>query len=106
MKNPIRMLCSAALALLSCAQAANAQPGQTPAKVTSGSAALVAHYDPIQKLRLSVVLTPPHWQEEQKFIEQLHDKKSPLFHKYLTAEQFAARFSPSIADGFGSTCCV
>jgi hypothetical protein len=95
---PIRMLCSAALALLCCAQAANAQPSQTPAKVTSGSAALVAHYDPIQKLRLSVVLTPPHWQEEQKFIEQLHDKKSPLFHKYLTAEQFAARFSPSVAD--------
>jgi hypothetical protein len=94
----VRMICGAALALLCCAQGATAQPSQTPAKVASGSAQLVAHYDPTQKLRLSFVLTPPHWQEEQKFIEQLGDKKSPLFHKYLTASQFAARFSPAVAD--------
>jgi len=78
--------------------AAFAQVQHTPAKVLDGSAKLVQHYDPTQKLRLAFLLTPPHLAEEKELIEQLHDKKSPLFHQFLTAEQFNARFAPSAAD--------
>jgi hypothetical protein len=72
--------------------------GHTPPKVLDGTATPVQHYDPSQMLRLSFVLTPPHIDEERTLIEQLHDKKSPLFHQFLTAEQFNARFAPSAAD--------
>ena len=87
----------ALLSLLS-AGAARAQYKQTPGKVVDGTAKLVQHYEPTQMLRLSFSLTPPHMDEEKQLIEQLHDKKSPLFHQFLTAEQFNARFAPSAAD--------
>ena len=78
--------------------AALAQALHTPKRVVDGTAQLVEHHDPTQMLRVSFSLTPPHMDEEKKLIEQLHDKKSPLFHKFLTAEQFNARFAPSAAD--------
>jgi hypothetical protein len=75
-----------------------AATGQTPPKVLDGSANLVQHYDPSQMLRLAFALKPPHPQEEQQFIDELHDKKSPLFHQFLSAEEWNARFSPSAED--------
>ncbi|ANB77229.1 protease pro-enzyme activation domain-containing protein [Paraburkholderia phytofirmans] len=33
-----------------------------------------------------------------RFIDQLHDSKSPYFHQWLTAEQFRANFGPADAD--------
>jgi hypothetical protein len=71
---------------------------QTPPKVLDGTAILVKHYDSRQMLRLAFVLTPPHMDEERALIEALHDKKSPLFHQFLTAEQFNRRFAPSEED--------
>jgi xanthomonalisin len=102
MENPKSRLASAlgcaALWTLINPGAAHAQSRQTPIRVLDGTAKLVQHYDENQMLRLSFALTPPHLDEERALIEQLHDKKSPLFHQFLTADQFNARFAPSAAD--------
>ncbi len=100
-------LSAAILSLLLCtatvfSQVANptlsAATGQTPPKVTDGTATMVQHYDPNQMLRLAFALKPPHPDEERQFIDELHDKKSPLFHQFLSPEQWNARFSPSAQD--------
>ena len=75
-----------------------AQGLQTPPKVLDGTAKLVQHYDPDKMLRLAFALSPPHMADEKQLIEQLHDKTSPLFHQFLTADQFNARFAPAAAD--------
>ncbi len=71
---------------------------QTPAQVLDGRATLTQHYDPAKKLRLTIALTPPHLDQERQLVDELHDKKSPEFHHFLTAEQWNARFSPSSED--------
>ena len=70
-----------------------------PAKpVVDGQVAPTGPYNPQQTLRLAIGLKPPHLDEEKKLISQLLDKKSPLFHKFLTPAQWNARFAPSAAD--------
>ncbi len=79
------------------AQQAVALP-QTPAAVQNGKAQLLGQYDPAQKLRLVFGLQPPHSQEEEQFLRDLQDPDSPLFHKYLSAEEWNERFAPSVQD--------
>jgi Pro-kumamolisin, activation domain/Bacterial Ig-like domain (group 3) len=70
-----------------------------PAKaLLDGKAALVGKYNSEQMLRLAIGLQPPHLAEEKQLIGQLLDKKSPMFHKFLTAAQWNARFAPSALD--------
>lgn len=71
---------------------------QTPAAVQNGKAQLLGQYDPGQKLRLVFGLQPPHLQEEEQFLRELQDRDSPLFHKYLSAEEWNERFAPSVQD--------
>ncbi|HEY7209112.1 MAG TPA: Ig-like domain repeat protein [Bryobacteraceae bacterium] len=71
---------------------------QTPSAVTQGVAQLVSHYTPTDKLRFTIALKPPSVEEQDEFIEQLYTKGSPNFHKFLTAEQWNARFAPLAAD--------
>jgi len=71
---------------------------QTPHQVLDGTAQLVEHYNPNQKLRLALALKPPHLDEERQLIKELHDKKSPQFHKFLTADEWNDRFAPSTQD--------
>jgi hypothetical protein len=52
---------------------------QTPPSVLNGTAKLVEHYNPSQKLRLAFSLKPPHLDEERQLAIELHDKKSPQF---------------------------
>ncbi|HUD64481.1 MAG TPA: Ig-like domain repeat protein [Candidatus Sulfotelmatobacter sp.] len=73
-------------------------PSQTPPSVLAGTAKLVEHYNPNQKLRLAFALKPQHLDEERQLAAELHDKKSAKFHKFLTAEQWNARFAPSAQD--------
>jgi len=95
----IFLLGMAAGAFAQAAPLATAQPsGQTPPKVLDGSAKVVEHYHPNQMLRLAFALKPPHLDQEREFIVQLHDKKSPEFHHFLTADEWNARFSPSAED--------
>jgi len=70
----------------------------TPVQVVDGTASLVGPYDPTGKLRLALGLIPPHLAEEEQFLRELQDKTSPNFHKYLTPEQWNARYAPSAED--------
>lgn len=70
----------------------------TPKEVREGTAKLVSRYDPQNKLRLVLGLTPPKLAEEEKFLRELQDKQSPNYHKFLTAKEWNARFSPSEQD--------
>jgi len=73
-------------------------PSQTPPQVLDGTAAIAQHYDSTRPLRLTIALKPPHLDQERRLIDQLHDKKSPQFHKFLTPEQWDLRFAPAAED--------
>jgi hypothetical protein len=109
--NPARLYALLALAAMLClslapkpalsqvsATLANQSNSQTPLQVKSGKATLTQHYDPTKMLRLTIALTPPHPDQERQLITALHDKQSPLFHKFLTPQQWDARFAPSAQD--------
>ena len=49
-------------------------------------------------LRLVFALKPPHLEEEEQFLNQLQDRDSPLFHKYLSEQEWNERFAPSAED--------
>ena len=53
---------------------------------------------PIRCCGWSSLLKPPHLQEEEQFLNQLQDRNSPLFHKYLTEGEWNPRFAPSVQD--------
>jgi hypothetical protein len=75
------------------------KPGsRTPTQVINGSAQFVGPYDQTEKLRLVFGLKPPKADEEKRFLEALYTPGTPEYHKFLTAEEWNARFSPSAAD--------
>ncbi|HZT84946.1 MAG TPA: protease pro-enzyme activation domain-containing protein [Gaiellaceae bacterium] len=53
---------------------------------------------PSARVAGEVVLQPRDESALTRFISQVTDKHSPLFHRYLTPEQFAARFGPAPAS--------
>jgi hypothetical protein len=69
-----------------------------PEKLTNGSATLVGHYNPDQKLRLALAVAAPHMAEEEEFLKELSTKGSPGYHKFLTLEQWNTRFAPAVED--------
>ncbi|HEY5176350.1 MAG TPA: protease pro-enzyme activation domain-containing protein, partial [Terriglobales bacterium] len=71
---------------------------QTPRAVREGTAQLIGPYDSDQMLRLVFALRPPHLAEEEQFLNQLQDRDSPLFHKYLSDKEWNERFAPSAQD--------
>ena len=71
---------------------------ETPPQLLDGSAQLVGHYESDRKLRMVLAIMPPHMAEEEEFLEELHTKGSPNFHKFLTSEEWDARFAPSVDD--------
>ncbi len=72
--------------------------GQTPYAVQNGTAVLVSHFEPTQKLRLAIALTQPHLEEEQQFLREVQNVQSPLFHHFLSNDEWNTRFAPSAAD--------
>jgi subtilase family serine protease len=72
--------------------------GQPVPSVLNGSAQLVGPYNTNQTLRLVLGLQPPNLAEERQLIAALHDKTSPQFHHFLTADEWIARFAPSAQD--------
>jgi hypothetical protein len=89
------------------AAAAPAQPGTltaagpaiaAPQQVSAGSAVRLGATNTSQLLRLAIGLKTPNAAQEDAFLASLQDKNSPNFHKYLTAAQWNARFSPSAAS--------
>ena len=69
-----------------------------PKQVENGSAIMVGHYNSDQMIRLTIGLQPPHSAEEEQFLVELQTKTSPQFHHYLTADEWNARFAPSVQD--------
>ncbi len=67
-------------------------------EVSNGVATMIGHYPESSKLRVVIGLTPPKMAEEEQFLKELQDPKSPNFHKWLTAEQWNARFAPAAED--------
>ena len=63
-----------------------------------GTAIRVNHYNPEQKLRLALVVQPPHMAQEEQFLKDLTTKGSPTFHQFLSPEEWNTRFGPSIED--------
>ena len=70
----------------------------TPRAVREGTAFRLSHYNSEQKLRLVLNIQPPHQADEDAFIKELVTKGSPNFHKFLTQDEWNARFAPSAAD--------
>jgi hypothetical protein len=70
----------------------------TPAEVARGTARMMSHYAPTNMLRFTISLKSPRENELRQFNEELYDKNSPNFHKFLTPEQWIARFAPPAAD--------
>jgi hypothetical protein len=82
--------------------AAGAQPSpaavaQVPVPVRNGSAHSLGALNPSRTIRLAIGLRPPHMAAEQQFLREIQDKRSPLFHRYLSVAQWTARFGPSAA---------
>ncbi len=73
-------------------------PSHTPQQVLNGIATLLGPLTPSTTLHLVFGLTHPKLAEEEQFLQDLQDPKSPNFHKYLTAGQWNARFAPSAED--------
>ena len=71
---------------------------RTPMEVTNGVATVIGHYPESSKLRIVIGLTPPKMAEEEEFLKELQDQKSPNFHKWLTPEQWNTRFAPAPED--------
>jgi hypothetical protein len=70
-----------------------------PKPVLDGRATLVGPFKLDQMLRLVVGLKHPHMAEEEQFLHDLQaDKHSPMFHHFLTADEWNARFAPSAQD--------
>ena len=72
--------------------------GKTPGEVLDGRANLLRHYEPTRMLRVVFALKPRNWERHQQLLDDLHDKQSPLFHQFLTAEEWNARFAPAPED--------
>jgi hypothetical protein len=70
----------------------------TPLQVLDGTAIRAGHYNPEQKLRLTLAVKPPHMEEEEQFLRELQTVGSPNFHNYLSSEEWDARFAPSVED--------
>jgi hypothetical protein len=69
--------------------------GSTPDVVANGRARLGGAYDRAQLLRVVIGLRPPHEAEEQQFLHDVQTRGNPLYHHFLTADEWNARFAPS-----------
>jgi len=70
----------------------------TPHQVALGTVKPVEAYNPASRLRLAISIKAPKMAEEEEFLKELQDRNSPNFHKYLTPEEWNARFAPAAED--------
>ena len=70
----------------------------TPQQVVLGTATPIQAYEPTSKLKLAISIKAPKMAEEESFLKELQDKNSPNFHKWLTPDEWNARFAPSAED--------
>ncbi len=70
----------------------------TPKVVTSGEAKLIGQAPASQHMHLVLGLQSQHLAEQEKFLQDVQTKGTPVFHQFLTAAQWNARFAPSAQD--------
>jgi hypothetical protein len=71
---------------------------QTPLAVRDHSPRLTGKTNASQHLRLALGIRTRDAAGAERFNREVQDKWSPLFHKYLTADQWNSRFGPTAAD--------
>ncbi|MGO8796214.1 MAG: protease pro-enzyme activation domain-containing protein [Candidatus Sulfotelmatobacter sp.] len=92
-----------AITLFCVSALAQAEPRATmtmhvPAAVSSGLAPLVGHAPASERLSLAISLPLRNQAELEDLLQQIYERESPNFHKYLSVEEFTERFGPSEAD--------
>ncbi len=92
-------------ALVSAPAAAPAPDGSSLVALTASAApplppgsVLLGPVRPRKKISAQVVLDVPHLAALTAFIAGLSDRRSPLFHHFLTPGQFGARFGPPLSE--------
>jgi subtilase family serine protease len=94
-------LCAFALFLAAAAAQAEPRPAMTshvPEAVSSGRAPLVDHLPSAQHLSLAISLPLRNEAELDDLLQQIYDSQSPSYRKYLSVEEFTARFGPAESD--------
>jgi subtilase family serine protease len=66
--------------------------------VTNGQAQLIGKLPATQTLRFDIVLPLSDRAGLQNFVQEVQDPASPFYHKFLTPQEFTARFGPSQQD--------
>jgi len=94
----LMLLLSAASVALAQPGARPSPPGEAPAELGNGKAKRIGHFDSKQMLRLAVGLTHPDPAGEEQFVRDLATPGSPNFRKFMTADEWNARFAPSAED--------
>jgi kumamolisin len=66
--------------------------------VTNGQAQLIGKLPATQTLHFDIVLPLSDRAGLQNFVQEVQDPTSPFYHKFLTPQEFTARFGPSQQD--------
>jgi subtilase family serine protease len=66
--------------------------------VASGQALLVGRLPAAHLLKLNIALPLRNEAELDRFLQALYDPQSPLFHQFLTVQEFTQRFGPTEDD--------
>src|SRR5882672_2550782 len=101
MKRSLLVLLVLTAATVTLAPATTDRPspaGEPPPAVRNIKAILVDHIESQQMLLLALDLNHPHPAEEEQFVRDLATPGSPNFRRFLTADEWSARFGPSAAD--------
>jgi subtilase family serine protease len=67
----------------------------TPAALDLGS---LSAQSGSKSISVTIALSLPHLSEAESLLKSLHTPQDPLYHQFLTSEQFVARFAPADAD--------
>ena len=69
-----------------------------PEAIPANDRGRMAEDYPLAHLMLLLRRTPEQEQALQRFVQEIHDPASPLFHHWITAAEFGKRFGASSAD--------
>jgi subtilase family serine protease len=69
-----------------------------PGAVSTGAAPLVGHVPSAQRLSLAISLPLRNEAELDDLLQRIYDPQSPSYHRYLSVQEFTARFGTAEAD--------
>jgi xanthomonalisin len=71
---------------------------EVPQAVANNEARLIKQLPGSQRLRLAINLTLRNQSALTQLLQQLYDRQSPSYHRYLSVEQFTEQFGPTQVD--------